>query len=66
MVLGKKLAIFDWEWGPREGQKMPRVIDGDVSCGNFKNNFKQKIAKIEKKQSVFSLLKVVIIIFLSQ
>ena len=28
MVLGKKVAIFDWEWGrnsaPREGQKMPR------------------------------------------
>ena len=26
MVLGKKVAIFDWEWGrnlaPREGQKM--------------------------------------------
>ena len=30
MVLGKKLAIFDWEWvlnsAPREGQKMPRYI----------------------------------------
>ena len=27
MVLGKKVAIFDWEWGrnlaPREGQKRP-------------------------------------------
>ena len=27
MVLGKKVAIFDWEWGqnsaPGEGQKMP-------------------------------------------
>ena len=27
MVLGKKVAIFDWEWGrnsvPREGQVMP-------------------------------------------
>ena len=27
MVLGKKVAIFNWEWGrnsaPREGQKMP-------------------------------------------
>ena len=27
MVLGKKVEIFDWEWGqnsaPREGQKMP-------------------------------------------
>ena len=27
MVLGKKVTIFDWEWGgnsdPREGQKMP-------------------------------------------
>ena len=27
MVLGKKVAIFDWEWGrnsaPRDGQKMP-------------------------------------------
>ena len=27
MVLGKKVAIFDWEWGlnsaPREGQKIP-------------------------------------------
>ena len=27
MALGKKMAIFDWEWGrnsaPREGQKIP-------------------------------------------
>ena len=27
MILGKKVAIFDWEWGlnlaPREGRKMP-------------------------------------------
>ena len=27
MVLAKKVAIFDWEWGrnlaPRDGQKMP-------------------------------------------
>ena len=27
MVLGKKVAIFDWEWvrnwAPRKGQKMP-------------------------------------------
>ena len=27
MVLGKKVAIFDWEWGrnwdPRDGQKRP-------------------------------------------
>ena len=27
MVLGKKVASFDWEWGrnsaPRDGQKMP-------------------------------------------
>ena len=27
MVLGKKVAIFDWDWcqnwAPREGQKMP-------------------------------------------
>ena len=27
MVLGQKVAIFDWEWGrklaPREGQKIP-------------------------------------------
>ena len=27
MVLGKKIAIFDWEWGrnsgPRDGQKIP-------------------------------------------
>ena len=31
MVLGKKVAIFDWEWGrnsvPREGQKMPWKSD---------------------------------------
>ena len=29
MVLGKKVAIFDWEWGrnsaPKEGQKLPEV-----------------------------------------
>ena len=27
MVLGKKVAVFDWEWGrnlaPRDGQKRP-------------------------------------------
>ena len=27
MILGKKVAIFDWEWGqnpaPRDGQKIP-------------------------------------------
>ena len=22
MALGEKVAIFDWEWAPREGQKM--------------------------------------------
>ena len=32
MVLGKKVAIFDWEWGrnsaPRDGQKRPcSIID---------------------------------------
>ena len=31
MVLGKKMAIFDWEWGrnsaPREGQIMPCTVD---------------------------------------
>ena len=30
MVLGKEVAIFDWEWGrnsaPREGQKIPCII----------------------------------------
>ena len=30
MVLGKKVAYFDWEWGqnsaPREGQKMPCFV----------------------------------------
>ena len=30
MVLGKKVAIFDWEWGrisaPRDGQKIPWKI----------------------------------------
>ena len=30
MAMGKKVAIFDWEWGlnlaPREGQKIPCVI----------------------------------------
>ena len=30
MVLGKKVAIFDWEWGrnsaPRDGQKKPCKI----------------------------------------
>ena len=34
MVLGKRVAIFDWEWGrnsaPSEGQKIP--------CPEFKNN----------------------------
>ena len=38
MVLGKKVAIFDWEWGrnsvPREGQKIP--------CKVFLIVFKQK------------------------
>ena len=30
MVLGKKVAIFDWEWGqnsaPRQEQKMPCLV----------------------------------------
>ena len=30
MVLGKKMASFDWDWGrnsaPREGQKMPSGV----------------------------------------
>ena len=30
MVLGKKVAIFDWEWGRNlaagEGQKMPCIV----------------------------------------
>ena len=30
MVLGKKVAIFDWEWGrnsaPSEGQKIPLLV----------------------------------------
>ena len=32
MVLGKKVAIFEWEWGrnsaPRDGQKSPEVHHG--------------------------------------
>ena len=31
MVLGKKVAIFDWKWcrnsAPREGQKIPEVLN---------------------------------------
>ena len=31
MVLGKKVAIFDWEWGrnsvPRDGQKIPCLME---------------------------------------
>ena len=31
MILGKKVAIFNWEWGrtsaPREGQKMPCLVN---------------------------------------
>ena len=31
MVLGKEVAIFDWEWGrnsaPRDGQKSPCVLN---------------------------------------
>ena len=31
MVLGKKVAIFDWEWGrnsaPRDEQKTPAIIN---------------------------------------
>ena len=38
MVFGKKVAIFDWEWGrnsvPRDGQKIP--------CKEFLVVFKQK------------------------
>ena len=30
MVLGKKVAVFDWEWGqnsaPRDGQKRPCIL----------------------------------------
>ena len=31
MILGKKVAIFDWEWGrnsaPRDGQKRPCIVN---------------------------------------
>ena len=30
MILGKKVAIFDWEWGrnsaPKDGQKSPSMV----------------------------------------
>ena len=36
MVLGKKLAILDWEWGrisaPSEGQKIPCNMIHDEVC----------------------------------
>ena len=38
MVLGKKVVIFDWEWGrnlaPRYGQKIPWVRMGLKSTVN--------------------------------
>ena len=45
MVLEKKVAIFDWEWGRnsalREGQKIPWMLGlyGLSSCGICKNSF---------------------------
>ena len=39
MVFGKKVAIFDWEWGqnsaPRDGQKIPCCI---TFAYNYLNN----------------------------
>ena len=36
MVLGKKVAIFDWEWGrnsaPRDGQKRPCSVYLNSKC----------------------------------
>ena len=43
MVLGKKVAIFDWEWGrnsaPREGKKMPCLALLDSSAWMFKGGY---------------------------
>ena len=39
MVLGKKVAIFDWDWGrnsaPRDGQKIPSIINIDRAIGSL-------------------------------
>ena len=41
MVLGKKVAIFDWEWGrnsaPRDGQKRPCQLSIHTSALNGLN-----------------------------
>ena len=34
MVLGKKLAIFDWEWGPWRWGKSPEFLH----CSDKKEN----------------------------
>ena len=40
-VLGKKVAIFDWEWGRnsalREGQKMPCLVMLNLDLSFFVN-----------------------------
>ena len=40
MVLGKKVAIFDWEWGrnsaPRDGQKIPWLLLAQLKYGSRK------------------------------
>ena len=40
MVMGKKVAIFDWKWGrnsaPRDGQKIPCLMFlGSLYCNNI-------------------------------
>ena len=43
MVLGKKVTIFDWEWGrnsaPRDGQKRPCISNTGTTnvCNKYQN-----------------------------
>ena len=47
MVLGQKVAIFDWEWGrnsaPREGQKIPCQKTKNCSMSQFSFNLDETL-----------------------
>ena len=63
MVLGKKVAMFNWEWGrnsaPREGQKMPClyvcwvIFIAFVNINFSKNSFRITI-KVSNRAATFT------------
>ena len=67
MVLGKKVAIFDWEWGqnlpPRDGQNNPLQADPiftactvSFSCAcSYENNRSESVLNFNMYSLLFPL-----------